>query len=147
MWLSWVIGYFTYITSFDPQNNFMKQRLQFLVYRWANRDSETHQSRRAALTPCDGNQDVFCEREGSLPCSYFWLQEERAIRNVDEQMCFGSFIITSFLDLLMLSKRGHIPYFRFLSNHLCEIAQADNRVSMHQSTNISRTPHWACHYS
>lgn len=86
---------------------------------------------------CDGNQDIFCEREGSLPCSCFWLQKERAIRNVDEQMCFGSFIITSFLDLLMLSRRGHIPYFRFLSNNLCEIAQADDRVSIHQSTNIS----------
>lgn len=69
--------------------------------------SEPHQSRRAALMSHDRNQDGFCEREGILPCSYFWLQEERAIRNVDEQMC--SFIITSFLDLLMLSRHGRIP--------------------------------------
>lgn len=89
-----------------------------------------------ALVSCHGNKDIVCKGERSLPCSYFWLQEDRVTRNVDEQMCFDSFIISLFLDSLMLSRHGHISYFRSLSNYLCEIAQADDHVSINQSTNM-----------
>lgn len=89
----------------------------------------------AALVPRPGNKDIVWKGESSLPCSYFWLQEDRVTRNVDEQMCFGSFIIALFLDSMMLS-RQHLSCFRFLSNYLCEIAQADDHVSINQSTNI-----------